>query len=185
MPGPMPGHPGVSNPFGIEGYPLVARVLGGVVVLLSVCVLASAVSLVLRYRRSRGEERQQIKWIAFAASFVGLVYLIAMVSPFIGVPERLLSVVGLSFVGVPVAIGFAVLKYRLYDNRRGHQPYPRLRSSHRVVGACVLRGRGDDAGHLPSTHRPTRATADRHSRLHLSDSCAVQPLEAPHPVLHR
>ena len=43
----------------------------------------SAASLVLRFRRSRGEERQQIKWIAFAASVVGLLYLIAMSTSFL------------------------------------------------------------------------------------------------------
>jgi hypothetical protein len=45
-------------------------------------MIASALSLVLRYRRSWGEEREQIKWIAFAASVVGLLYLITMVSSF-------------------------------------------------------------------------------------------------------
>jgi hypothetical protein len=75
--------------------------------------------------------RQQIKWIAFVASFAGLVYLIAMVSQLFLAPmmvgnggslpplplwfELLTSVAVLGFAGVPVAIGFAVLKYRLYD----------------------------------------------------------------------
>ena len=128
MPGPLPGHPGVSNPFGIEGYPLVARVLGGVVVLLPVCILASAASLVFRFRRSRGEERQQIKWIAFAASFVGLVALITVVSTLMFAPESLQTAGAqplwlellqdvdlLSLAGVPVAVGFAILRHRLYD----------------------------------------------------------------------
>jgi hypothetical protein len=99
--------------------------------LLPLCILAAAVSLVLRYRRSGGEVRQQIKWIAFVASFAGLVYLIAMVSQLFLAPmmvgnggslpplplwfELLTSVAVLGFAGVPVAIGFAVLKYRLYD----------------------------------------------------------------------
>jgi hypothetical protein len=128
MPGSVPGHPGVSNPFGIEGYPLVARVLGGVVVLLPVCILASAASLVLRYRRSTGEERQQIKWIAFAASLVGLVALITVASTLMFAPESL-QIAGtqplwlellqdldlLCLAGVPVAVGFAILRHRLYD----------------------------------------------------------------------
>ena len=55
--------------------------------LLPLCMLASALSLVLRYRRSKGEERQQIKWIAFAASVVVVVYAIAMIASFI--PHRM------------------------------------------------------------------------------------------------
>jgi heme A synthase len=47
------------------------------------CMLASVLSLVLRYRRSRGDERQQIKWITYAASLVGLLYLIAMIGSFV------------------------------------------------------------------------------------------------------
>jgi len=89
-------------------------------------MLASALSLVLRYRRSGGEEREQIKWIAFAASVVGLLYMITMVSSFTfsgpwggaGTPLwlGLLQQASLvSFTAVPIAVGFAVLKYRLYD----------------------------------------------------------------------
>jgi len=90
-------------------------------------MLASAFSLVLRYRRSAGEERQQIKWIAFAASFVGLMYLIAMITSLVfpsgawfapGSPLWLDLVAYsalLSFTGIPITVGFAVLKYRLYD----------------------------------------------------------------------
>jgi hypothetical protein len=130
-PGPLENQGGVRNPFGLEELPWLADAAYIVLPLLPLCILASAVSLVLRYRRSRGEEREQIKWIAFAASFVGLLYLIAMVSPFIFAPEMLggggrlpppplwfellFSVAVLGFAGVPVAVGFAVLKYRLYD----------------------------------------------------------------------
>ena len=90
-------------------------------------MVASVISLVMRYRRSRGEERQQIKWIAFAASFVGLLYLIAMVFAFVfpsgawfqvGSPLwlDLLGYAALSsFTLVPIAVGFAVLRYRLYE----------------------------------------------------------------------
>jgi hypothetical protein len=89
-------------------------------------MLASALSLVLRYRRSRGEEREQIKWIAFAASVVVIVYLIAMVGSLFfplgwggaGTPlwlGLLQQAALVSFTAVPIAVGFAVLKYRLYD----------------------------------------------------------------------
>ncbi len=130
-PGPIADLGGVRNPFGLEGQPWVADATNAVLALFLLCILASTLSLVLRYRRSRGEERQQIKWIAFAASFVGLGFVIAMVSGLIFVVfepetwgsaetpppwfELLFSVVLLSFGGVPIAVGFAVLRYRLYD----------------------------------------------------------------------
>src|SRR5215217_5271501 len=127
-PGPLPDHPGVRNPFGLEGYPMVAQVLPGIIALLPICILASAVSLFWRYRHSGGEVRQQIKWVAFAASLVGVVYLCALVIGLIFAPEAnwaaasppplvdiLLDAVLLTYAGVPIAVGFAVLKYRLYD----------------------------------------------------------------------
>jgi hypothetical protein len=131
-PGPLEGLGGARNPFGLEGHPWVAAVGWIILPLLPVFMLASAMSLVLRYRRSGGEVRQQIKWIAFAASFMGLMYLAVMsagtINWLISAPETpsdlgtqtlwgalLENVMLLSFAGVPVAIGFAVLKYRLYD----------------------------------------------------------------------
>jgi hypothetical protein len=131
-PGPMPDLGGVRNPFGLEGAPWVASAKNAILVLFLLCILASVVSLILRYRRSRGEVRQQIKWIAFAASVVGLMFVSAMVTYlilFVFAPETLESttetspfwldfvfyVMLLSFAGVPVAVGFAVLRYRLYN----------------------------------------------------------------------
>jgi uncharacterized membrane protein YhdT len=130
-PGPLENQGGVPNPFGLEEFPWLADAALVFLPVLPLCIVASAVSLVLRYRRSEGEVRQQIKWIAFVASFAGLVYLIAMVSQLFLAPlmvgkgggqpplplwfELLTSVAVLGFAGVPVAIGFAVLKYRLYD----------------------------------------------------------------------
>jgi hypothetical protein len=126
-PGGLQNLGGIRNPYALEGYPWLETVAYVVLPLLPLCMLASVISLVMRYRRSRGEERQQIKWIVFAASFVGLLYLIAMVCAFIfpsgawfqaGSPLwlDLLGYAALSsFTLVPIAIGFAVLRYRLYD----------------------------------------------------------------------
>src|SRR5215204_6430626 len=125
-PGPLEGLGGVRNPFGLEQYPWVGDVGQSVTLLLPLCMLASALSLVLRYRRSRGEEREQIKWIAFAASILGLGFSSFVIPSFFIVEdpaggadplwENLLEdAVTLSFAGVPVAVGVAVLKYRLYE----------------------------------------------------------------------
>ena len=117
-----------SNPFGLEALPWLEDVANIVLPLLPICILASAVSMVLRFRRSRGEVRQQIKWFTFVASFAGLLYFIAMISQAVVVLgsddslaqtplwfELIFSLAGVGFAGVPVAIGIAVLKYRLYD----------------------------------------------------------------------
>jgi hypothetical protein len=73
-PEPLEHLGGARNPFGLEGQSWVEQAGFAVLPLLPLCMLASATSLVLRFRGSRGEERQQIKWIAFAASLVGLMY---------------------------------------------------------------------------------------------------------------
>jgi hypothetical protein len=91
------------------------------------CMVLSVFSLVLRYRHSRGEERQQIKWIAFAASLIGSLYVSAMIGSIVypqetwfapGSPLWLIVLeyaALLSFPVIPTAIGFAMLRYRLYD----------------------------------------------------------------------
>ena len=131
-PGPMQDLKGARNPFGLENHPWVEGLGLIVLPLLPLCMVASAVSLVLRFRRSTGVVREQIKWIAFAASFMGLMYLGIMGTGLfihlISAPQApsdlgsqsllgalLENVMVLSFAGVPVAIGFAVLKYRLYE----------------------------------------------------------------------
>jgi hypothetical protein len=127
-PGPLVNQGGVRNPFGLEALPWLATVSYIILPLLPLCILASAVSMVLRFRRSRGEVRQQIKWFTFVASFAGLLYFTVIISVVVialasddRLPqaplwvELLLSLASLGFAGVPIAIGFAVLKYRLYD----------------------------------------------------------------------
>jgi hypothetical protein len=126
-PGPLDNLGGVRNPFGIEGAEWLTAGAFALLPLLPLCMLASALSLVLRYRRSGGEERQQIKWIAFAASVVVVVYAIAMIASWVFPEEswttagsvwwlNLLTYVVLSsFTLVPIAVGIAILKYRLYD----------------------------------------------------------------------
>ena len=126
-PGELTDLEGVRNPFGLEGAPWLVDVQIVLLLLFVACILASAVSLILRYRHSGGEVREQIKWIALAGSLVGLLLSIVLgvliVAELIGVIggstplwlRGLLFAMVLSFTGVPVAIGFAVLRYRLYD----------------------------------------------------------------------
>ncbi len=126
-PGRLGNLAGVRKPFGIEGAEWLTAGAYVLLPLLPLCMLASALSLVLRYRRSGGEERQQIKWMAFSASVVVVLYAMAMVVS-VAFPEEswttagsvwwlnlLTYVVLASFTTVPIAVGIAVLKYRLYE----------------------------------------------------------------------
>jgi signal transduction histidine kinase len=80
--------------------------------LLFLGMLASVAAVVLRFRRSKGEERQQLRWFAFAAALlaVGLMITFSPLSSF--VPE---FVVFPSLLTLPIAAGIAILKYRLYE----------------------------------------------------------------------
>jgi hypothetical protein len=183
VPGPLPELGGVRNPFGLEGHPWVADATNAILVLFLLSILASAVSLILRYRRSRGEVRQQIKWIAFAALFLGFGFVTAMVSGiivFFFAPESwgtantppfwfelLFSLVLLSFGGVPIAVGFAVLRYRLYN-------IDLLINRTLVYGALTATWWGNgDSGDLPNAHWPRTATATRYRGIYPRDSSAL------------
>lgn len=98
------------------GYPPLARAIEVVAPLPLVLVVASCLSLVARYRRSGPVERLQLRWLftAVAGLAVGMVGFMASGGPSgaSGV-LRVLVLAGMS--GIPVAIGVAVLRYRLYE----------------------------------------------------------------------
>jgi hypothetical protein len=109
---------GIPNPLGIEieGLPPLAGVFG-VVVPASWLALgaASVTSLVMRFLRSRGEERQQIKWFVYAMVLV-ISYTLADLLFVRDLAFAVSTVLGLVFFTGPfVAIAVAVLRYRLYD----------------------------------------------------------------------
>jgi hypothetical protein len=184
-PGPLPSYPEVSNPLGLEGHSVAVQALLGATVLLPICILASAFSLVWSYRHSGREVRLQIKWVAFAASLVGITYAVTLVCGLFLAPDALTAEQGvplwlallqnavlMSYAGVPVAVGFAVLRYRLYDidiliNRT------LVYGSLTVLLASVRRGRGRSAGHLARPQRP--GVHPRGRRFHASHSGDVQP----------
>ncbi|MDQ3602253.1 MAG: hypothetical protein M3385_00075 [Actinomycetota bacterium] len=89
-------------------------------VLLLVTVLASVFAIVFRFLRSEGDERRQIKWVAYAGAVVALV-LVLQLTDLTALPETdlLVEILNLGLVvsltGVPLAAGVAILKYRLYE----------------------------------------------------------------------
>lgn len=113
-PGPLSNWPSIENPLGIEAGVLDALMsVGGPLGL--VCFVAAIWSLVLRFRRSTGDERQQIKWVAWAAG-VGFVLICGSVFGSEEFNNRFGSAVWMvGILGLPVSCAIAVLKYRLYD----------------------------------------------------------------------
>jgi signal transduction histidine kinase len=103
----------VPNPYTIRSLvPVFDAARQVLAVALMLTVVASIGSLVVRFRRSHGDERQQVKWLIFAAS-VFLVFLALPVQRGSGgVADDLL---GIFLALIPAAVGIAVLKYRLYD----------------------------------------------------------------------
>jgi hypothetical protein len=74
-----------------------------------------AASLVVRFRRARGTERQQLRWVAFAAALTALTALVLVALASTADPVVLGWATGLCVMLLPLATGAAILRYRLYD----------------------------------------------------------------------
>ena len=117
-PGLIRGLGSVSNPLGIEGVP---NLLGALEVVVFILALAASVSLVVRLRSARGVERQQIKWFSYAAAVAAVgafVYYVGSDTLDVGWlhGEQVgFATMMIGVVGLPVALGVAVLRYRLHD----------------------------------------------------------------------
>jgi peptidoglycan/LPS O-acetylase OafA/YrhL len=75
-----------------------------------------AVSLLLRFRRARGVERQQLRWLVWGAIVAAMALLVALAALFLLEGFGLLNVaIGVSVAVLPLATGAAILRYRLYD----------------------------------------------------------------------
>lgn len=96
-----------ENPLGVSWVTDYVAIDYALVITLVLSVLASAVSVVFRYRRADTTERFQLKWLLAAGVITAVSYALVFIedgAPFI-----------LAWSTIPVAIGFAVLRYRLYD----------------------------------------------------------------------
>jgi hypothetical protein len=115
-PGPLAGHGPIQNPVGIEGM---RNVISQVHALIWLLVLVTAVSVLIRFRRARGVERQQLKWFTYTAAVAAgggtLAYIgsEALSVHWLWLMGFILMLVG--FVSLPIAMGIAILRYRLYE----------------------------------------------------------------------
>ena len=113
-PGTFAEYP-VENPVGANGawrtVVDVCAVLGTVAMALA--LVASTVSLVVRFRRSRGEERQQIKWVATAAVLLVFLFLFP-IQKVVG-EDAGFAILLAALLVVATAVAISILRYRLYD----------------------------------------------------------------------
>jgi hypothetical protein len=118
------GYPGATNPYGVESLATVLDYAKLAIILVPVMMVASAAALIVRFRRARGHARLQIKWLAAAAGFVTVFYLVVELTSVILYPSSqhapswlivLQTAVLLSFGLIPAAIGIAILRHRLFD----------------------------------------------------------------------
>jgi signal transduction histidine kinase len=113
------GFPDMQNPWMSPALGFLAAAI----VLFPFCILGSAASLVVRYRGSSGNERDQLKLLAFAAATVAVSYLLVMIlslgsgetdetPTWLGIAQTL---VVFSFTLIPISIGVAILRHGLYE----------------------------------------------------------------------
>jgi signal transduction histidine kinase len=126
-PGPIDYPPlpkNVPNPLGIEALGPILNAAQAVILLIPISVLGSLLSLVLRFRRSTGIERLQLRWLMTAAAIVALLYtgviLVSLGGSWGGGGEPgwllwLQNVAVVSFALIPIAMGASILRYRLFD----------------------------------------------------------------------
>jgi hypothetical protein len=119
QPGPIRDYERYDNPIGIGALgflshppPVVGPSLG---LLFAALELSAVAAVIVRFRHSRGVERLQMKWIAWA---VGLTAALWVANPIVAALTRVHWLEPFSLAGVvlsPIAIGVAVLRYRLYE----------------------------------------------------------------------
>jgi hypothetical protein len=113
-------YPGLANPLGIGGSvgDVLSAVEGPGNGILPIAILVSISSMIVRFRRSSGRERLQLKWVAYTAALTAASFLASFVLPE-PVPQVIQDAVFFlgvaAFAAIPIAAGIAILRYRLYD----------------------------------------------------------------------
>jgi hypothetical protein len=122
-PGPLEPSSPFHNPFGVDAT-IIDQLSAATIWPMLAAVLGALLSLIVRLHRSRGEERQQIKWFVATAVF-GISSLVGVTVAYSLLPEGNSLGVLVGFLGnflwiivpagLPIAVGIAILRYRLYE----------------------------------------------------------------------
>jgi len=119
-PGPLENASFVENPIVLSQQvaEIITATAPALFLLVAAAAIGSGLSLVLRFHRSSGMERQQLKWIALSGAFIAAAFILLLATTPVTrtstfKPAQILMIA--AFSTMPVAIGIAMLRYRLYD----------------------------------------------------------------------
>jgi hypothetical protein len=115
--GPLdPQYQVLGGPFDLRGQGGVLLVVNQLALAITtLAVVVGAGSLVVRFGRAGGAERQQLRWVAWAAALAVLGAVVALGGVAVGATAVVTWAISACFAVLPVAIGAAILRYRLYD----------------------------------------------------------------------
>jgi hypothetical protein len=115
--GPLdPQYQVLGGPFDFRGQGGVLLVVNQLALAFTtLAVVVGAASLVVRFRRAWGVERQQLRWVAWAAGLAVLGAVVALGGLAVGATAVVSWTISTCFAVLPVALGAAILRYRLYD----------------------------------------------------------------------
>jgi hypothetical protein len=108
----------VDNPFGLPAQEPLDALSGLGWLLMGLSVALATMAMTQRLRRAHGVERQQLKWLAYAATVTGVAIVADVISYFVsetGFESVRNAVLAFAFAVFPVAAGAAILRYRLFD----------------------------------------------------------------------
>jgi len=114
-----PEYPEIGNPLGVAalaGGPLAAAFPVGALLILA-GLPVGAVSLLLRFRRARGQERLQLRWLAVGAALAAVALAVSLTALVVEDTDGVVfqAALGVCVMALPLATGAAILRYRLYD----------------------------------------------------------------------
>ncbi len=104
----------VRNPLGLE-IEIMNLLVELLYLTIPLLVVAGGMAVIVRFRRSRGDERQQLKWFAYAVAVMIVVFVLWFSLELTGLVPLSALAFTVPLLGLPIATGIAILKYRLYD----------------------------------------------------------------------
>jgi hypothetical protein len=104
----------VRNPLGLE-IAIMNLLVDLLYLTIPLLVVVSGTAVIVRFRSSRGDERQQLKWFAYAVAAMVVVFVIWFSLELAGLVPLSALAFTVPLLGLPIAVGIAILKYRLYE----------------------------------------------------------------------